>query len=88
MSFSTFNIIFEAVPAYSCVGVSVGYPGKSYSFCGAWHAVSKLILVVVALIGRHRGLPTSIDNAIMLPSESLDWADEDKLLRREGARAM
>ncbi|KAL2697423.1 hypothetical protein AAEP93_011327 [Penicillium crustosum] len=56
LAFSTFNIIFEAVSAYSCVGVSIGYPGQSYAFCGAWHTLSKLLLIAVSLRGRHRGL--------------------------------
>ncbi|KAJ5832615.1 hypothetical protein N7474_000926 [Penicillium riverlandense] len=68
VAFSTFNIIFEVASAYSCVGVSVGYPGKNYSFCGEWHAISKLILGAVALRGRHRGLPVTIDK-IILPLE-------------------
>ncbi|KAJ5725114.1 uncharacterized protein N7483_006471 [Penicillium malachiteum] len=88
VAFSTFNIIFEVVSAYGCVGVSVGYPGKNYSFCGAWHPISKLILAAVALRGRHRGLPVAIDKAIMLPTESLAWAEEeDAQFRRERAQA-
>ncbi|KAJ5673593.1 hypothetical protein N7507_002720 [Penicillium longicatenatum] len=88
VAFATFNIIFEVVSAYGCVGVSVGYPGKNYSFCGAWHPVSKIILAAVALRGRHRGLPVAIDKAIMLPNESLAWAEEeDAALRRERIRA-
>ncbi|KAJ5131507.1 uncharacterized protein N7515_007546 [Penicillium bovifimosum] len=84
VAFSTFNIIFEVVSAYGCVGVSLGFPGKNYSFCGAWRGVSKLILAAVALRGRHRGLPVAIDKAIMLPSESLAWAEEeDAALRRD-----
>lgn len=86
VSFSTFNIISKAVPAYSRVGVSVGHPGKSYSFRGVWNAVSKLILVVAAWVGRYRCLSTSINNAVTLPSESLDWAVEDKLLKRRAPR--
>ncbi|KAF3399952.1 Low-affinity potassium transport protein [Penicillium rolfsii] len=87
VAFSTFNIIFEVVSAYGCVGVSLGYPGRNYSFCGAWHTISKLILAAVALRGRHRGLPVAIDKAIMLPSESLAWAEEeDAALRREISR--
>lgn len=87
VAFSTFNIIFEVVSAYGCVGVSVGYPDKNYSFCGAWHTTSKLILAAVALRGRHRGLPVAIDKAIMLPSESLAWAEEeDAALRRHRTR--
>ncbi|KAJ5676582.1 uncharacterized protein N7477_002215 [Penicillium maclennaniae] len=88
VAFATFNIVFEVVSAYGCVGFSVGYPGKNYSFCGAWHTISKLILAAVALRGRHRGLPVAIDKAIMLPSESLAWAEEeDAAFRRERARA-
>ncbi|KAJ5779970.1 hypothetical protein N7457_005130 [Penicillium paradoxum] len=88
VAFSTFNIIFEVVSAYGCVGVSLGFPGKNYSFCGAWHTISKLILAAVCLRGRHRGLPVAIDKAIMLPSESLAWAEEeDAALRRDRARS-
>ncbi|KAJ5921859.1 hypothetical protein N7516_009562 [Penicillium verrucosum] len=88
VAFSTFNIIFEVVSAYGCVGVSLGFPGKNYSFCGAWHSTSKLILAAVALRGRHRGLPVAIDKAIMLPSESLAWAEEeDAAMRRDRSNA-
>ncbi|GFF31724.1 low-affinity potassium transport protein [Aspergillus lentulus] len=87
VAYSTFNIIFEVVSAYGCVGISVGFPGKNYSFCGSWHTVSKLILAAVTLRGRHRGLPVAIDQAVMLPSESLAWAEEeDAVLRREQTR--
>lgn len=89
VAYSTFNIIFEVVSAYGCVGVSVGYPGSNASFCGSWHTISKLILAAVALRGRHRGLPVAIDQAVMLPNESLAWAEEeDATLRREQSRAL
>lgn len=71
VEFSTFNIIFEVASAYSCVGVSVGYPGKNYSFCGEWHTISKLILGAISLWGRHRNLPVTIDK-IVLPRELWD----------------
>ncbi|KAJ5114361.1 Potassium transporter [Penicillium alfredii] len=88
VAFATFNVIFEVVSAYGCVGVSVGFPGKNYSFCGAWHPISKLILAAVALRGRHRGLPVAIDRAVMLPTEALAWAEEeDAAVRRERSRA-
>jgi Trk-type K+ transport system membrane component len=84
VAFSTFNILFEVVSGYGCVGISTGYPGRDISFCGVWHPLSKLILAAVALRGRHRGLPVAIDKAIMLPSESQAWAEEeDAALRRE-----
>ena len=87
VAYSTFNIIFEVVSAYGCVGVSIGFPGKNSSFCSAWHPISKLILAAVTLRGRHRGLPVAIDKAVMLPSESLAYAEEeDAALRREQTR--
>ncbi|KAL4977003.1 cation transport protein-domain-containing protein [Aspergillus desertorum] len=86
VGYSTFNILFEVISAYGCVGISTGYPGRNLSFCGVWHSLSKLILAAVTLRGRHRGLPVAIDKAIMLPSESnvQGWAEEeDAVLRRE-----
>ncbi|OAG43279.1 hypothetical protein AYO21_02565 [Fonsecaea monophora] len=77
VSFSTFNVIFEVVSGYGCVGISVGVPWNNYSFSGAWHLASKLILCAVMLRGRHRGLPVSIDRAVLLPDESLAWAEEE-----------
>ena len=82
VAFSTFNVIFEVVSAYGCVGISVGYPTRNDSFCGSWHTISKLILAATALRGRHRGLPVTVDRAVMLPSESLAWAEEDDATRR------
>lgn len=59
ISFSTFNIIFEVISAYSCIGISVGFPGHGHSFSGELHPVSKLVLSVMCFIGRHRDLPTT-----------------------------
>jgi hypothetical protein len=56
------NIIFEVVSAYSYVGVSVGYPGKNYSFCGEWCSFSKVLLIFITCIGRHRDLFASTRN--------------------------
>ncbi|KAL4788570.1 cation transport protein-domain-containing protein [Aspergillus varians] len=87
VGYSTFNILFEVISAYGCVGISTGYPDRNLSFCGVWHALSKLILAAVALRGRHRGLPVAIDKAIMLPSEAHAWAEEeDAAMRREQSR--
>ncbi|KIY01934.1 uncharacterized protein Z520_02072 [Fonsecaea multimorphosa CBS 102226] len=82
VNFSTFNIIFEVVSAYGCVGISVGVPWNDYSFSGAWHLASKLVLCAVMLRGRHRGLPVSIDRAVLLPDESLAWAEEEDAHKR------
>jgi Trk-type K+ transport system membrane component len=85
--FSIFNIVFEVVSAYGCVGISVGVPWNFYSFCGAWHTLSKVILCGVMLRGRHRGLPVAIDRAILLPSTTLGWAEEEDAHRRGVSRS-
>ncbi|KAK5085791.1 hypothetical protein LTR05_005079 [Lithohypha guttulata] len=79
-----FAILFETVSAYGTVGLTLGLPYDSYSFCGAWQPLSKLILMTVMLRGRHRVLPMAIDRAVLLPGqdimEELDKkyrADED-----------
>ena len=86
VNFSIFNILFEVVSAYGCVGISVGVPWNAYSFSGAWHTVSKLILCAVMLRGRHRGLPVAIDRAILLPSQTLAWAEEEDAQKKMRSR--
>lgn len=76
-TFSVFNVLFEVVSGYGCVGISVGLPDQAYSFCGAWHTLSKLILCAVMIRGRHRGLPVAIDKAVLLPGEALYEAEEE-----------
>jgi Trk-type K+ transport system membrane component len=77
VSYSVFNVIFEVISAYGCVGISVGLPGVDYSFSGGWHVLSKLILCAVMIRGRHRGLPVAIDRAVLLPGEGLGAAEEE-----------
>jgi Trk-type K+ transport system membrane component len=84
VTYSAFNIIFETVSAYGCVGISTGLPNQLYSFSGGWHTLSKLVLCAVMIRGRHRALPVAIDKAIMLPSDKLSKAEEeDALIRME-----
>jgi Trk-type K+ transport system membrane component len=75
--FSVFNVVFETVSAYGCVGISVGFPGSDYSFSGSWHVLSKLMLCAIMVRGRHRGLPVAIDKAVLLPGEGVDEAEEE-----------
>ncbi|KIK22690.1 hypothetical protein PISMIDRAFT_101958 [Pisolithus microcarpus 441] len=67
--FNIFTIIFELVSAYGSVGISLGVPNQNYSFSGSLRPLSKLVIALVMLRGRHRGLPVAIDRAVMLPSE-------------------
>ncbi|KAG9124577.1 low affinity potassium transporter [Ceratobasidium sp. 392] len=61
--FDIFAIIFELTSAYGTVGLSLGLPTANYSFSGALRPLSKLVIIVVMLRGRHRGLPHAIDRA-------------------------
>ncbi|KAI6120358.1 cation transport protein-domain-containing protein [Pisolithus croceorrhizus] len=66
--FNIFTIIFELVSAYGSVGLSLGVPNQNYSFSGSLRPLSKLVIILVMLRGRHRGLPVAIDRAVMLPT--------------------
>ncbi|KAK0454525.1 cation transport protein-domain-containing protein [Armillaria borealis] len=67
--FNIFTIVFELVSAYGTVGLSLGLPYANYSLSGAFRTLSKLIVCLVMIRGRHRGLPVAIDRAVMFPSE-------------------
>lgn len=83
VAWSVFNVIFEVVSAYGCVGISVGVPYDHFSFCGGWHPSAKLVLCLVMLRGRHRGLPVALDGAVRLPGEQLHRdEEEDYQIRR------
>ncbi|KAF8178668.1 cation transport protein-domain-containing protein [Mycena galopus ATCC 62051] len=87
--FNIFSIVFELVSAYGTVGLSLGIPTENYSFSGAFSPLSKLIVCLVMLRGRHRGLPVAIDRAVMLPMEfaaprNSDSNDEPQNAAEEG----
>ncbi|CAG9986970.1 unnamed protein product [Clonostachys byssicola] len=83
VTYSFFNILFEATSAYACVGLSPGLPTASYSLSGGLYKGSKVVLVFVMLRGRHRGLPVAIDRAVRLPGEKMiKQEEEDSRIRR------
>ena len=85
--YSVFNVVFEVVSGYGCVGISTGVPFAAYSFSGGWHWPSKLVLCLVMLRGRHRGLPVALDRAVRLPGEQLHQdEEEDFRIRRSVTR--
>ncbi|KAK3379728.1 cation transport protein-domain-containing protein [Lasiosphaeria ovina] len=87
-TFSVFNIMFEIVSGYANNGISIGVPWDAFSFCGSWQLGSKLILFLVMLRGRHRGLPVALDRAVRLPALDLDQKEEeDEEIRRTLSRA-
>ena len=82
--FNIFSILFEVISAYGTVGLSLGYPGTNQSFSGRFTTLSKLVIIGMLIRGRNRGLPYSVDRAIILPSERLEHIDhlEDLKLKR------
>ncbi|KAI2783746.1 TrkH-domain-containing protein [Daldinia loculata] len=82
VSFSVFNILFEIVSGYTNIGISIGLPDQSYSLSGGMHTGSKIIMILVMLRGRHRGLPVALDRAIRLPGKKLaEYEEEDAEIR-------
>ncbi|KAI0517080.1 cation transport protein-domain-containing protein [Xylaria bambusicola] len=77
VTFSVFNVMFEVVSAYGCVGISIGFPKQSYSFSGGLYPGSKLVLCAVMLRGRHRGLPVALDRAVRLPGDEMHREEEE-----------
>ncbi|KAI2788098.1 Low-affinity potassium transport protein [Penicillium oxalicum] len=82
LSFQVFTVLFEVVSAYGTVGLSFGYPGVNTSFSGQFNTVSKLVIIAMQIRGRHRGLPYSLDRAVMLPSDALNRHEIEESERR------
>ncbi|KAI0845470.1 TrkH-domain-containing protein [Daldinia vernicosa] len=82
ITYSVFNVVFEVVSAYGCVGISIGSPNEAYSFSGGLYPGSKLVLCAVMIRGRHRGLPVALDRAVRLPSDDMHMVEEEDHLRR------
>lgn len=63
--FDVFKFLFESISAYSMVGLSLGYKYVEYSLAGTLRPMSKFILIVLMMMGRHRFLPDNIDQAVV-----------------------
>ncbi|KAL4942513.1 hypothetical protein BDV06DRAFT_191971 [Aspergillus oleicola] len=70
-AFQVFPIFFEAVSAYGNVGLSLGYPETATSLSAQFSIFSKLVVCALMIRGRHRGLPSQLDRAVLLPSDRL-----------------
>ncbi|KAI1506257.1 cation transport protein-domain-containing protein [Biscogniauxia marginata] len=82
-TYSVFNILFEIVSGYTNIGISIGLPDQSYSFSGGMYTGSKIVMILVMLRGRHRGLPIALDRAVRLPGKRLtELEEEDAEIRR------
>ncbi|OSD05765.1 TrkH-domain-containing protein [Trametes coccinea BRFM310] len=67
--FNIFRIVFELVSAFGGIGLTLGIPTQNYSFSGAFGPLSKIVVIIIMVRGRHRGLPVAIDRAILLPED-------------------
>ncbi|KAG6828526.1 hypothetical protein H0H92_007654 [Tricholoma furcatifolium] len=74
--FNIFSVVFDVVSAYGTVGLSLGTPNNNFSFSGEFKPLSKFIICLVMIRGRHRVLPVAIDRAVMLPSELQKHLDQ------------
>lgn len=74
--FTIFSVLFEIISAYGTVGLSLGYPNVDESLSLQFTTVSKLVIIAMMIRGRHRGLPYSLDRAIMLPSDDMQRRDK------------
>lgn len=89
--FSVFSIMFEIISAYGTVGLSLGYPGINQSLSYEFSTISKLVMIAMMIRGRHRGLPYSLDRAIMLPDADMqrrDQAQENHAMHRAATLEM
>jgi len=76
-TYSVFTILFEIVSGYTTIGISIGLPDQSYSFSGGMFTGSKIVMILVMLRGRHRGLPVALDRAVRLPGKKLGEIEEE-----------
>lgn len=72
---SVFTILFEIISAYGTVGLSLGFPNVDQSLSYKFTTVSKLVIIAMMIRGRHRGLPYTLDRAIMLPDDDMQRRD-------------
>lgn len=82
-TYSVFSFLFEVVSGYTNIGLSIGLPDQAFSFSGGWYTGSKLIMVMVMVRGRHRGLPVALDHSVKLPGwDNAKRQQEDADIRR------
>jgi Trk-type K+ transport system membrane component len=63
-----FSIAFEIVSAFAGIGLTLGLPTDNFSFSGEFRVLSKLIVCILMVRGRHHGLPVALDRASTLCS--------------------
>ncbi|KAI1087696.1 TrkH-domain-containing protein [Rostrohypoxylon terebratum] len=77
LTFNVWTFLFEIVAGYTTIGISIGLPDQSYSLSGGFYTGSKIVMILVMLRGRHRGLPVALDRAVRLPGHNLSEEEEE-----------
>ncbi|KAK7029888.1 potassium transporter [Favolaschia claudopus] len=67
--FDLFRVVFEMVSAFGGIGLTLGLPTDNFAFSGGLRPLSKLVIIVIMVRGRHRGLPVGIDRSVTFPRE-------------------
>ena len=60
-----FNILFEMMSAYGTNGLSMGFPGVNHSLSGMFRPISKLCIMFLMIMGRHRSMQGKSDPTLM-----------------------
>ena len=71
-STTLFNILFEMLSAYGTNGLSMGFPGVNHSLSGMFRPVSKLSIMFLMIMGRHRSMQGKSDPTLMQSLAQLD----------------
>ncbi|KAM0335146.1 hypothetical protein ACHAQA_000187 [Verticillium albo-atrum] len=85
-AFSVFAVLFEVTSAYGNVGLSLGGPEGTTSMSGHYTIPAKLVVCLMMIRGRHRGLPNALDRAIVLPSRGTEDGYETEVERADRAK--
>ena len=76
-------IIFEVVSAYGNVGLSLTISNQKTSLSGNFGFVGKLAIILIMLLGKHRGLPKERDAVIDFKYRRLKRAISTLMVQRE-----
>mmetsp|Transcript_156074 Transcript_156074/g.500568 ORF Transcript_156074/g.500568 Transcript_156074/m.500568 type:complete len:847 (-) Transcript_156074:275-2815(-) len=79
--FTFFKVLFEIASAYGTCGLSLGYQDQTASFSAVWSTQSQVVLVLVMILGRLRGLPDSIDPSVRVAMEDHNMSAADQAHR-------
>ena len=60
-----FKVLFEVCSAFGTVGLSLGLSNAPYAFSGSFSVASKLVIILMMLLGRHRGMPDCMDSVFL-----------------------